>query len=160
MLVSDLQSGLHLTRRRVQFFVIPWNKKSALSLDIYPPEAMLPLQLRLRRSQEARDQSFSPCAKASLRARHEQLVPALVLTWTPEYTYILCPFASCQKVHRHGYISPREWLPNSRLSHCESSQQEYRLLFPFEDDPVVNSFGVEVDREKCIRRTRELKRRI
>jgi hypothetical protein len=120
---------------------MPWNEKSALSLDI--------LYIHL----EARDRSLSPRAKASLRARRELLVPTLVLTWTSEDTYILCPFASCQKVHRHGYVSPREWLPNSRLSHCESSQQEYKLLFPFEDDLVVNSFGVEVHREKCIWRT-------
>ena len=26
-------------------------------------------------------------------------------------------------------------------------------MFPFEDEPVVNSFGVEVNREKCIWRT-------
>jgi hypothetical protein len=109
--------------------------------------------VRFKFSGHAREQSPSSETKASLRSRRELLVPALVLTWTSTDVYILCPFSSCQHVHRHGYTAPGEWILNSRLSHCQSTQQDYRLLFPFEDDPVVRGFGVEVDREQCVWRT-------
>lgn len=102
---------------------------------------------------QEKTRSPSPDTKAVLGLCRERLVPALVIAWTSETAKVLCPFTSCRKVHTHCYRKPKSWHPNARLSHCRSSRQEYRLLFPFEDDPVVGGFGVELDRERCLWKT-------
>ncbi len=74
--------------------------------------------------------------------------PAFVLNWTSTRVEILCPFASCdQKVHGHGYSTPTENHLNTRRAHCYPLRQlDYRLLFPYEDDPLVRHFGFFLDR--------------
>lgn len=115
---------------------------------------MLTSQVTFDASQTRTQRLDSPDAIAALEARRERLVPAIVLTWTAYSVYVRCPFASCQIVHHHGYTEPREGRLNSRWSHCPPPrQQEYRLLFPFEDDPAVRGFDVEVDRDECLWRT-------
>lgn len=134
---------------------MPWNEKSAVSHDI--------LYIHL----EARDRSLSPRAKASLRARRELLVPALVLTWTSEDTYILCPFASCQKVHRHGYVSQENGF--QIRDSCIAKAHNRSIGFCFHSKMTLWSTAlgsksivrnVYVEPSVGTWRTRELKRRI
>ncbi|KAN0099106.1 hypothetical protein V8E51_012881 [Hyaloscypha variabilis] len=110
-------------------------------------------QSRGRKSTDERDRSPSPESKTCLRAHRKQLPAAIVLTWSSKIVYVRCPFESCQEVHHHGYVEPKEWFPNSRLSDCEENRHLYRILFPFEDDPLVDGFGVKVDRPQGIWRT-------
>ena len=76
--------------------------------------------------------------------------PAFVLNWTSTRVEVRCPFASCdQKVHGHGYSKPTPTHLNTRAAHCYPPRMlEYRLLFPYEDDPLVRNFGFFLDRQK------------
>ena len=79
----------------------------------------------------------------------KNIPPAFVLNWSSTRVEILCPFASCdQKVHGHGYSSPTESHLNNRAAHCcPSPQLNHRLLFPYEDDPLVRDSGFFLDRQ-------------
>lgn len=89
------------------------------------------------------------------------LKAALVLTWNSDGVRVLCPFNCDAKIHRHGCTMPEPGVTNSRLAHCvidsvDGSYQkhpDYRLLFPFEDDPLTNGFWWEIDHEKSHWRT-------
>lgn len=72
-----------------------------------------------------------------------------MLNWTSTRVEILCPFASCdQKVHGHGYSTSTENHLNTRRAHCYPSRQlDYRLIFPYEDDPLVRNLGFFLDRQ-------------
>ena len=50
-------------------------------------------------------------------------------------------------MHGHGYTRSRFW-PNSRLSGCKKYKQEYRILFPFEEEDDLQGLGVELNRNK------------
>ena len=82
-------------------------------------------------------------------AHAKNVPPAFVLNWSSTRVEILCPFASCdQKVHCHGYSSPTENHLTTRAAHCCPPRQlHYRLVFPFEDDPLVRNFGFFLDRQ-------------
>ena len=76
--------------------------------------------------------------------------PAFVLNWTSTDVDILCPFPSCdQKVHHHGYSIPTKGRFNTRQASCYPPRElKYRLLFPYEDDPLVRNFSFLLDRKK------------
>ena len=78
--------------------------------------------------------------------------PAFILNWTSTGVDILCPFPSCdQKVHHHGYSTPTESSFITRRAHCYPPRElRYRLLFPYEDDPLVRNFGFLLDRHKMM----------
>ncbi|CZS92379.1 uncharacterized protein RAG0_02796 [Rhynchosporium agropyri] len=86
-------------------------------------------------------------------ASAKNIPAAFVLNWTTARVEIICPFASCdEKVHGHGYTPPSENYLNTREAHCYR-QLRYRLLFPYEDDPLVRDFGFLLDRQNLKRRT-------
>ncbi|APA14662.1 predicted protein [Sclerotinia sclerotiorum 1980 UF-70] len=74
--------------------------------------------------------------------------PAFVLSWTSGRVVILCPFPSCdQKLHGHGYSIPTKDHLNSRAAHCYPRRPlQYRILFPYEDDPLVRNINFLLDR--------------
>jgi hypothetical protein len=107
----------------------------------------------------------------------QNIPPAIVLDWTRDSVYILCPFHSCEvKVHRHGYPTSNEncvfvnydhkvqglaccsptddkstrRTPNlNRCAHCIPFKNlQYRLIFPYQNNLLVKNFGFILDRQK------------
>ena len=87
--------------------------------------------------------------------KRNTLAPAIVVKWNDSDAFVICPFPTCQKLHRHGSERAPEGYPNRRLSHCEKLQQEYQLIWPFENDSVAGDFdlGYEFDRDVGMWRT-------
>jgi hypothetical protein len=80
--------------------------------------------------------------------------PAFVLDWTSTGVDVLCPFVSCkEKYHHHGYSILEEGRLNTRSAGCPRRELRYRLLFPYEDDPLVKNFGFLLDRKNMRWRT-------
>ncbi|KAH8621617.1 hypothetical protein IG631_23704 [Alternaria alternata] len=90
----------------------------------------------------------------AIRKRRTQ-APAIVLKWNDLKAVVVCPFPTCQSLHVHGFNRAPEGYPNSRLSHCDTLQQEYQLVWPFEADSIAEELdlGFELDREAGIWRT-------
>jgi hypothetical protein len=70
---------------------------------------------------------------------------ALVLSWDACTVKIRCPFQCDRGVHVHGCTMPGPHYSNTRAAHCNPSKRRniphayssYRLVFPFEDDPLT-----------------------
>lgn len=91
-----------------------------------------------------------------------QLEPALVLTWSAHGVKVRCPFNCDRKFHNHGCTMPESGIANSRLAHCVSTWDtdslhrdfpRYRLLFPFENDPLTDGLWWEIDHGRSCWRT-------
>ncbi|KAF2181527.1 hypothetical protein K469DRAFT_443435, partial [Zopfia rhizophila CBS 207.26] len=84
------------------------------------------------------------------------LEAALVLAWDAHGVEVRCPFNCNKKIHSHGYTMPEAGSINSRLAHCvpvlsHQSPRElsyYRLLFPFEDDPLTDGLWWGIDNKR------------
>lgn len=76
----------------------------------------------------------------------ERLLPAIVQSWTEHSVQVKCPFPDCGKTHNHSYTLPHCLQRNIRRSHCSSSSSwSYRMVFPFEADPLVQDLGYQLD---------------
>jgi hypothetical protein len=85
---------------------------------------------------------------------------ALVLTWNASSVRVKCPYRCPQEIHRHGldgFTSFELGQRNIRAAHCGPQidddgncvfPQDYRLLFPFEEDPETEGMWWELDREE------------
>jgi hypothetical protein len=76
---------------------------------------------------------------------------AIVLSWDHENAHIVCPF--CGEEHRHGTSFKNLGHENTRVAHCNGDLQvdlrldlTYRLIFPFEDDPLVSTLSYIIDK--------------
>lgn len=81
---------------------------------------------------------------------------ALVLTWNAHSVRVRCPHGCPKGIHEHGFRSFELGLRNTRSSGCGPQtdddgryvfSQDYRLLFPFEEDPETEGMWWELDRE-------------
>jgi hypothetical protein len=87
--------------------------------------------------------------------KRKTLALAIIFKWNDTRAFVVCPFPTCQKIHSHGSSRAPEGYPTRRFSHCDKSQQEYHLVWPFETDSVAKDLGLgfELDRDAGIWRT-------
>jgi hypothetical protein len=87
--------------------------------------------------------------------KRKTLTPALILKWDDTSAFVICPFPTCQGLHRDGSTCVPDGYPNSRLSHCQALKQQYQLIRPFEQDCVAEDLdlGYELDRDAAVWRT-------
>lgn len=81
---------------------------------------------------------------------------ALVLTWNASSVRVRCPYHCSQEIHRHGFTNVKPGQRNTRAPHCAPKiddnggllfPRDYRLLFPFEEDPETEGTWWELDCE-------------
>jgi hypothetical protein len=86
----------------------------------------------------------------------EDAPAALVLTWNASSVRVKCPYNCPQEIHRHGFTNVKPGRRNTRAPHCTPKiddngevlfPQDYRLLFPFEEDPETEGLWWELDRQ-------------
>lgn len=85
----------------------------------------------------------------------KRLPAAIVLKWNDSDVYVICPFTTCARVHKHGFSRVPKGYPNRRLSHCAKLKQTYQLVWPFEADSIAEDLelGFQLDRDAGIWRT-------
>lgn len=85
---------------------------------------------------------------------------ALALSWNASEVRVRCPFNCPKKVHRHGSYLPSDGRINVREAHCgihtvdeNIESTHYRIVYPFEDDPLTTGLWWILDRTNGCWRT-------
>jgi hypothetical protein len=82
---------------------------------------------------------------------------AIVLTWDSTTVRVRCPYSCSRGIHSHGFTRPGPGKRNTRVPHCTPRKddnghyafsRDYRLLFPFEEDPETEGMWWELDYHK------------
>ena len=82
---------------------------------------------------------------------------AIVLTWDSTTVRVRCPYSCPRGIHVHGFTRPASSKRNTRVPHCTPRKddkghyafpRDYRLLFPFEEDPETEDMWWELDYHK------------
>ena len=86
-----------------------------------------------------------------------ETLKAIALTWDSTTVRVRCPYMCPKGIHTHGFTRPRSRKRNTRAPHCVPEKdddgrhvfpEDYRILFPFEEDPETDGMWWELDHRK------------
>ena len=87
---------------------------------------------------------------------------AIALTWDSNTVRVKCPYSCSRETHSHGFTSPKSGRSNTRAAHCtpqindsgdRNFSPDYRLVFPFEEDPETEGMWWAIDYQRTRWRT-------